>query len=142
MCVCVCISLSYTCNIQPLLQYTRNTQVLIHIHVHKFSLSLTHTHTQTHTHTHTQHTHPPSASIVKYLLEKSRIISQAAGERNYHVFYYLLAGADSQLRRSLNLLQINQYHYLTQVIPVDAPLTQFFVLLMHDCVCECQCVSE
>jgi myosin-9 len=54
------------------------------------------------------------ASIVKYLLEKSRIISQAPGERNYHVFYYLLAGADSQLRRSLHLLKINEYHYLTQ----------------------------
>ena len=56
-----------------------------------------------------------SASIVKYLLEKSRIISQAPGERNYHVFYYLLAGADAQLKRSLNLLDINEYHYLTQV---------------------------
>ena len=58
---------------------------------------------------------PRSASIVKYLLEKSRIISQAPGERNYHVFYYLLAGADAQLKRSLNLLDINEYHYLTQV---------------------------
>ena len=56
-----------------------------------------------------------SASIEKYLLEKSRIISQATGERNYHVFYYLLAGADVELRRELKLLQLNQYHYLTQV---------------------------
>ena len=56
------------------------------------------------------------ASIEKYLLEKSRIISQAPGEGNYHVFYYLLAGADRELRRDLKLLPLNQYHYLTQVV--------------------------
>ena len=35
--------------------------------------------------------------------------------RNYHVFYYLLAGADTNLRRSLQLLDVDHYHYLTQV---------------------------
>lgn len=52
------------------------------------------------------------AVVQKYLLEKSRIVSQGHYERNYHVFYYLLSGATEQERVSLHLLPAEKYHYL------------------------------
>ncbi|XP_067665744.1 unconventional myosin-IXb-like isoform X8 [Haliotis asinina] len=54
------------------------------------------------------------AIVEKYLLEKSRIVSQAKNERNYHVFYYLLAGADKNERDSLFLSKPEEYYYLSQ----------------------------
>lgn len=35
--------------------------------------------------------------------------------RNYHVFYYLLAGASEDERKSFHLLKPEEYHYLNQV---------------------------
>lgn len=55
------------------------------------------------------------AIVQKYLLEKSRICCQAKNERNYHVFYYLLAGATETEREQLSLLPPHKYHYLNQV---------------------------
>ncbi|XP_069162401.1 unconventional myosin-IXb isoform X4 [Procambarus clarkii] len=54
------------------------------------------------------------ACVQKYLLEKSRICSQAHNERSYHVFYYLLAGASPQVRQALHLLKPADYRYLNQ----------------------------
>ncbi|XP_049872025.1 unconventional myosin-IXAa-like [Pectinophora gossypiella] len=54
------------------------------------------------------------AVVQKYLLEKSRICSQGRNERNYHVFYYLLAGASEQEREQLHLLSVDKYQYLSR----------------------------
>lgn len=35
--------------------------------------------------------------------------------RNYHVFYYLLTGADPALKERLHLLSIGDYRYLRQL---------------------------
>ncbi|KAJ0396718.1 hypothetical protein P43SY_003719 [Pythium insidiosum] len=52
------------------------------------------------------------AEIMNFLLEKTRIVSQSIGERNYHIFYQLLAGADEQLREKLQLKTPQDYEYL------------------------------
>ncbi|XP_063042858.1 unconventional myosin-XV [Engraulis encrasicolus] len=50
----------------------------------------------------------------QYLLEKSRIVFQAKDERNYHIFYEMLAGIPAQLRRSFYLQEAETYYYLNQ----------------------------
>lgn len=52
------------------------------------------------------------AVVQKYLLEKSRITSQGTFERNYHVFYYLLFGANEKERENLFILPTDAYNYL------------------------------
>jgi myosin heavy subunit len=59
------------------------------------------------------------ARIVQYLLEKSRISFQAPGERNYHVFYELLAGCTDQEKQGMNLDTPDKFHYLNQSGTVD-----------------------
>jgi myosin-9 len=56
-----------------------------------------------------------SAVVQKYLLEKSRICSQGRNERNYHVFYYLLAGASEIDKQQLHLCKVEYYNYLNRV---------------------------
>ncbi|KAH8284420.1 hypothetical protein KR018_005978 [Drosophila ironensis] len=54
------------------------------------------------------------AKITQYLLEKSRIVTQAPGERNYHVFYELLGGLSEAERSKYGLLEADKYFYLNQ----------------------------
>uniref|UniRef100_A0A8C1RH12 Myosin IXAa n=1 Tax=Cyprinus carpio TaxID=7962 RepID=A0A8C1RH12_CYPCA len=56
------------------------------------------------------------AYVEKYLLEKSRLVYQEHNERNYHVFYYLLAGASEEERTLFHLKKPEEYHYLNQMM--------------------------
>lgn len=40
---------------------------------------------------------------------------QAKNERNYHIFYELLAGLPAQLRQAFSLQEAETYYYLNQV---------------------------
>ena len=42
--------------------------------------------------------------VTNYLLEKSRVIKQARGERCFHVMHYLLQGANDREREEYQLL--------------------------------------
>uniref|UniRef100_A0A8C9FVF3 MYH6 protein n=1 Tax=Pavo cristatus TaxID=9049 RepID=A0A8C9FVF3_PAVCR len=62
-----------------------------------------------------------SADIEIYLLEKSRVIFQQPGERDYHIFYQILSGKKQELLDML-LVSTNpyDYHFCSQgVVTVD-----------------------
>ncbi|KAG7401717.1 hypothetical protein PHYBOEH_011006 [Phytophthora boehmeriae] len=57
------------------------------------------------------------ARIVSYLLEKVRLLHQSPEERNFHIFYELLEGADAELLRVLGLHKGAKYELLNAYGP-------------------------
>ncbi|GAB6030643.1 hypothetical protein CHUAL_007499 [Chamberlinius hualienensis] len=65
---------------------------------------------------------PVGGIINNFILEKSRVTNVSSGERNFHIFYQLLTGAEVQFLKSLklhrniesyNILKVRNYHLET-----------------------------
>uniref|UniRef100_A0A672L7L1 Unconventional myosin-Ie-like n=1 Tax=Sinocyclocheilus grahami TaxID=75366 RepID=A0A672L7L1_SINGR len=57
---------------------------------------------------------PDGGKISNFLLEKSRVVSQNHGERNFHIYYQLLQGATKEQRENLGVTTPDYYFYLNQ----------------------------
>ncbi|KAJ3999067.1 glycosyltransferase family 2 protein [Lentinula boryana] len=51
---------------------------------------------------------------LEYYLERNRVAGAPSGERNFHIFYYLVAGATPEERQHLHLVDKTAYRYLGQ----------------------------
>uniref|UniRef100_A0A672FZD0 Osteoclast-stimulating factor 1 n=1 Tax=Salarias fasciatus TaxID=181472 RepID=A0A672FZD0_SALFA len=57
---------------------------------------------------------PDGGKISNFLLEKSRVVSQNPGERNFHIYYQLLGGASGEQKENLGVTTPDYYSYLNQ----------------------------
>lgn len=56
-------------------------------------------------------------------MEKSRVVHQPTGNRNYHAFHFLIEGADKDLRSELQLNRDPEFYRYTQGPEGEAPVT-------------------
>ncbi|NWZ82164.1 MYO15 protein, partial [Poecile atricapillus] len=93
------------CNVLPILESFGNARTILNDNSSRFGKLLN---------VHLQHGIVVGTSISQYLLEKSRVVFQAHGERNYHVFYELLAGLPMEQKEEMYLQEAESYFYLNQ----------------------------
>uniref|UniRef100_A0AAY5KUM9 Myosin motor domain-containing protein n=1 Tax=Esox lucius TaxID=8010 RepID=A0AAY5KUM9_ESOLU len=91
--------------VMPVLESFGNAKTILNNNSSRFGKYL---------HIHILHGVVVGTSLSKYLLEKSRIVFQAKGERNYHVFYELLEGMNDWDKQNLYLQGAETYYYLNQ----------------------------
>eukprot|EP01102_Stenamoeba_stenopodia_P010425 TRINITY_DN313_c0_g1_i3.p1 TRINITY_DN313_c0_g1~~TRINITY_DN313_c0_g1_i3.p1 ORF type:complete len:1065 (+),score=294.08 TRINITY_DN313_c0_g1_i3:655-3849(+) len=60
-----------------------------------------------------QYGDPSGGRITNYLLEKSRVVFQTPGERSFHIFYQLLAGASDDEAQRWQLYSPENFTYLS-----------------------------
>ncbi|NWI60152.1 MYO15 protein, partial [Calyptomena viridis] len=93
------------CNVLPILESFGNARTILNDNSSRFGKLLN---------VHLLHGTVVGTSISQYLLEKSRVVFQAHGERNYHVFYELLAGLPVEQKEEMYLQEAESYFYLNQ----------------------------
>ncbi|NXF20000.1 MYO15 protein, partial [Rhodinocichla rosea] len=93
------------CNVLPILESFGNARTILNDNSSRFGKLLN---------VHLRHGIVVGTSISQYLLEKSRVVFQAHSERNYHVFYELLAGLPVEQKEEMYLQEAESYFYLNQ----------------------------
>lgn len=61
------------------------------------------------------------ARVRTYLLERSRLVFQPSNERNYHIFYQMLAGMLADQKSALGLTSAQDFKYTNQGGSLDIP---------------------